>query len=171
MTIPKKARWTIIIMALFAMMTSAMMAANIVRKSDGLITTIQKEISSHENIITSLWQNALAEENKAHHVVLYALITHQQNNPDIADLDKDYKKFSSLGFEQPLSLKEVPALLNTIDTEKQNTIDNINDRFLEKQKLEQEITLLAQKNTTLWNIAMFIQLLSLAIITIVRDLK
>ena len=171
MVLKTKIKWLIILIALISMITSAMMAANITQKSDRQITSIKSNISKNETLITSLWQNVLDKENKAHNLVVYTLLSQGRDNPDLAPINDHYKQsFANQGDVQ-ISIQDLPQILQKIDSEKETVVERVNTLFLEKQSLENEMTILTQKNAAYWNIAMFIQLLSLAVITIVRTLK
>lgn len=170
--LPPKIRWTIIISALITMIISGMISAQALQSHNQKISTLKVDILNKKSVIQSLWQNILVDEHKAHLFVLYTLLHNEQDNANALDaLNNAYQKFTFPAQRNNITLETLPSYLNNLHATKTGTINKIDDLYLEQQKLEDTITSQTQHHTMLMNIALFIQLLSLAIITIARDLK
>ncbi|MGH1375048.1 MAG: hypothetical protein ACRBCK_01765 [Alphaproteobacteria bacterium] len=169
--LPGKIRWSFILLALFLMIISAMVSTLMIQKLDSGITEMRKQASEDGLLIQSLWQNILQDENKSHLMVMYALLAEGDSRPDANALRAAYIDFLKLGAEQELSLKTLPDVLQKRETQIFQKIERIDETYLQKQDNERAIEVLSQRKSFIMNIALFFQLFSLAVITIVRDLK
>lgn len=166
-----KPRWTIIISSLIFMALSAMFSAHAVHKNDNKINTLNRKIAQQNDIITSLWKNTETAENRLQMVALYSAIARNHNDSALKKFADQYADYITPKSQQKASSKDMSEILNELNTIRNQSLERINEIFLENLRWEENIAKLKQKNTFFVNFALFIQLLSVAIITITRDLK
>ncbi len=170
--LPAKTRWIIVFFALFMMISSVSTSTYLVRKNDITITKLRSDVGRHNELIRSLWQNTVLEENRLNMLALYTVLSH--NNYDesaLQNFTQAYAQHLQPQTSAPIDIETLPVLLTKLKDSQQKAIDRIDHVFIEKQEWEVEISRLSQKNLLYMSIALFAQLLSVASITIARDLK
>ncbi len=166
-----KARWSLILFALFVMIASGMASTLMIQRLDMGIADMRRQVAEDDVLIRSLWQGVLQDENKTHLMVMYALLSDGDERADAKALYAAYADFLKLNVGQEVSLKALPSVLRARESKTFDKINRIDDTYLQKQSREAEIGILSYRKSLIVNIALFLQLFSLAIITIVRDLK
>lgn len=169
--LPSKLRWIIIASALFMMVISVSVSAKLVHKNDNTINTLRSEVGQKNELMRSLWQNTNRRETQLQMLALYTALSHNSNEKALNDFTQNFAKLASPKTTTPIDINALPALLAELKTAQDNTISRIDDIFIEKLEKEEEISRLTQKNLLYMSLAMFAQLLSVALITVVRDLK
>lgn len=169
--LPSKLRWSIIALALIMMVSSVMISARMVHKNDVSITALQSDVRGHNELIRSLWQNSIQQENRLHMLALYTTLTHDKDDEALKKFAQDFARQFNPQTTAPITPEALPDMLAQMNERKSETITRIDQIFIEKQSWEEKISRLTQKNIFYMSLALFAQLLSIATITIVRDLK
>ncbi len=169
--LPSTTRWGTIFAALIFMIASIMVSATAVYKNDIQITRLKSEVAKSEELIRSLWQNNIQQENRLNMVAIHAALMEDTQNPVFLEFLKNYLQLIQTGEKTPLGTDHLPQLLENLKTNQDRAIERIDQTFVNKVEKEERISALEQKNLLFMSIALFAQLLSVATITIVRDLK
>lgn len=157
--------------ALFFMIVSIMTSTTLVRKNDLQITHLKGEVAKNEELIRSLWQTSTLQETRLNMIALHAALTENTQNPALLEFLKNYLVMIQPGEKTPLGTNQLPQLLNDLKGKQDRAIERIDETFVAKIEKEERISALQQKNLLYMSIALFAQLLSVAVITIVRDMK
>ena len=169
--LPSKIRWSVIFLALIMMVSSVMISAHQVRKNDIIITKLQSNISRHNELIRSLWQDTALQENRLHMLALYTALTHDSDDKAVKDFARQYAQHIRPQASETMDMSALPGVLAELKDTKAKAIERIDHAFVEKLSWEEDISRLTQKNLFYMGLALFAQLLSVAAITIVRDMK
>ncbi len=157
--------------ALFFMIISIMISTTMVRKNDLQITQLKGDVAKSEELIRSLWQTSTLQENRLNMIAIHAAITENTQNPALLEFLKHYLTMIQPGEKTPLGTNQLPQLLEDLKAKQDRAIERIDETFVSKIGKEERISALQQKNLLYMSIALFAQLLSVAVITIVRDMK
>src|SRR3989338_10806216 len=158
----EKIRFIIVIFSILLMICSAVISYSLVRKNDDKIANLQSEIKKKQEAIDNIWQSSLNHEAKINNAILISLLSKNHK--------KDYSKIIKYYTEsQNNSIDGLAKSLNQMQENKENIIKIIDNLYDEKIAAENEITKKSGENKFYTAIAIFLQLLSVALITITRD--
>lgn len=167
----ERIRWIITIISFFVMISSAVLLSRHAQQYDRQISELNADLSKNNFLMRSLWEEVLRGENKAHSTILYTLLRSLNQTEDLAALDQSYARFSTFEEEKPLSLDRLPVYLENVDKHTQQAINKIDALYIENLSLEKEMQQATQHRSFTVNIALFIQLFCLALITIFKDMR
>ncbi len=166
-----KIRWSLIVGALCIMAGSAFVSAQFVQKNDRIITALHTKVERQNELIRTLWQDTAIQENRMHMLALYTALAHSTNDPILNIVAEHYAQNLFPQSKTPISAQKIPTFINQIEARKERVINRIDDLYIEKIAWEEQIAQRSQYNVLYVSLALFMQLLSVAMITIVRDLK
>lgn len=160
----KNIRFSIVIFSILLMICSAVVSYSLVRKNDDEIANLQSEIKNKQETINNLWQSSLNHEAKIDNAILISLLS-KNHKKDYSKIIKHYTE------SEDDSIDGLVKSLDQVREDKENIIKLINNLYDEKIIAENEITKKSQKNKSYTIIAIFLQLLSVVLITLTRDLN
>ncbi len=146
------------------MICSALISYILVSKNDDEIANLQADINKKTEAIDNIWQSSLDLEERINNAILISLLS-KNNDQDYSKIIKYYTKLENN------SIDNLTKLLKNTQQDKENIIKIINDIYSEKVVAENEITKRTAENKFYTAITIFLQLLSVVLITITRDLE
>lgn len=171
LVLPPKIRWSLILLVLLTMISSALISARMVDQNDRAIASFQKDVDRHNELIRALWQDTSLQENRLHMLVLYTTLAQNREDKTLQGIAEKYALYVRPGMKKPLSMQALPGFLDEVSAKKKQIIERIDDLFIAKLDWEEEISERSRRGALYTSLALFIQLLSVAMITIVRDLR
>ncbi len=161
----KNIRFGIVIFSILLMICSALISYSLVKRNDDKIANLQSEITKKQEAIDNIWQSSLNQETRIDNAILISLLS-KNHKKDYSKIIKHYTE------SEDDSIDGLIRSLDQVRENKENIIKIINNLYDEKIIAENEITKKSQENKFYTAIAIFLQLLSVVLITITpRDLK
>lgn len=131
---------------------------------DKQIAKDRQEISAKQALIKDVWENITYKESKAD-VAILILALAKEDKDNAQKISAYY--LSLLNLPQDLALIEV---VKALENEKKNKVDYINRLYDEQVKLSSQILSLETAKKHYADIAFFLQILSLILIIIKKDM-
>ena len=163
-------RWLLITMGLMLIIASAATSYFLIKKNDITIASLKSEAMEADSTIREAWEDANRMEQQVNTAIMMDLLAQQPGqSQDTVRLSSLYQ---SRLLPQPLkagqSLRE--ALLAAADASRAKAVETVNDYYLRRQEAEEYAMVLQQQNQRYGQIAFFLQILGLALVTIARHL-
>lgn len=160
-------RRSLVIMAIVLMVVSGLMSHFIVLANDRHIVQLRHSKQQAEETIRNLWENASQAERNADAAVMVALLARTEGGEAML-LRQYYMSRAGEGMEQ--TAQPLLDMLRRNDATHQQVVDRINDTYISVANTEGDIDTLEQHNETIAHFAFFLQLLSLMLILLTREI-
>lgn len=147
------------------MVSSAMISYFFVRQNEPKIALLRNEAQSKQALIRDVWNNIVKKESRADMAILLSTLP-MREGVDIQALKRNYL----LDFPE---LTETSSVRDIIQSVKQETARNgeyIDNLYLEQAAIQNKISEIESKNKLYSDIAFFLQILSLVLIILRKDL-
>jgi hypothetical protein len=154
-----------ILIAIVMMVSSAAISYFYVLQNEPLIDSLKVDMQNKQSYIRDIWTNSAQVENKADIAILISLMTKNETKESKQLIDHFLSAIPNLKDKSDLF-----EILRAIELEKKISIENINNLYIQKEKIENKIFSLEKKNKLYSDIAFFLQMLSLVIIIIKDDI-
>lgn len=169
-----------ILVGVIMTVVSAFFTNYVIAENDTEIQDLQQEVQQIDLTIDSMWANANRFESNGNTAVLITLLASlgKAENLDKEHVSQCIRKVISRGSrgifdDTDIHLNGngefVDTLLQTVNQQRYETIDTINDLYFDRIELEQEISAINHDNLQYKNIALFLQIMGL-IFVLAKDI-
>lgn len=155
----------ILFFAITMMVGSALISYFLTRQNDLQISSLNMEMENKQNLIRDVWNNIGKKESRADIAVLVLMFSDRENK-DIAELREYYLSEFSVNKTNATVLD----ILKTVADEKKSGIEYINDLYFEETVIKNKISNIEQSNKLYSNIAFFLQIFSLLLVIVKKDM-
>lgn len=159
----QKSRRLLVAIALIAMVAAGLVSFFLVKEQEAEIRALTQSNMLIENKMQSHWQTINGDETRAHTSVLVWLLTR-------SDKEQHAELKTFFNIEETQSSQSLAQLLSEQVKSKQIKLDSINDLYIEKLAIQEQIIDLTQRNERYVLIAFCLQMISLVLIIITRDM-
>jgi hypothetical protein len=153
------------IMAIAMMLCSSLISFFVVQQDDRHISDLKREAEKAEQDIRATWDTMLARERRADMAVIVSLLA-DNASPAAGELKAYYRARAGIE-KQGAPLMDV---LKASDGERDRSVDAINTVYEKHLDMQGEITRLEERNKLIANLAFFLQLVSLVLVILTREM-
>ncbi len=173
--------WVIVLTGIVFNISSAVVTHYFIGLNNELVADLDRMISNKQILIDGLWQSKIENERKKEFFILY-FSSRQPDSTASPELINRYfqeylletaKIYEFKDFENQLAdMKSgnIELMLELSDKIETFVIDSINNSYFEKIEHEDSKKPIEQRNSTLFSIAIFLQVIGLILI-LARDFK
>lgn len=155
----------VLVLALSMMVSSAMISYFFVRQNEPRLASLRIEAQNKQALIRDVWNNIVTKESRADIAILLSVLP-LKDGADIQAIKRNYL------FDFP-ELTETSSALDIIKAAKKETTQSgeyIDNLYLEQVTVQNKISEIESKNKLYSDIAFFLQILSLVLIILRKDL-
>ncbi len=151
--------------AIVLMISSALLSFFLVQENDRHLADLRRSEEKMDQAIRTLWERMSEADRTADTAVIVSLLA-KDSTPETAELKRYY--LERAGMTQPTaSLMEV---VKAADTARSRSVDGINDIYLSRIDVENEIMAREAANKRTADFAFLLQLMSLVLIILTREM-
>lgn len=150
--------------AIFLMIASALISSLLVHENERRIAAMKSEQAGLDETIRRLWDDAERMDRDVDAAVLVSLALQSEGT------HTPLKQYYLRRLHAPTNASAV-TLLQLADAERQKTIDTINDTYIRRTNMETTISQREQDNILYINVAHLLQLLSVILVILSRDMQ
>ena len=171
--------WLLILIGIIFNVASAVVTHYFIGLNNEKLEVISQQINNYETLIDSQWRMK-TELDRAQEFLLLLLTLRPQDSTEQASKITQLISSKLQGIQQQSLSKpetifdksslDYGTIISTIDQARENIIDRINDTYLEKVAIENNLSPIKQDNAVLMSLAIFLQVTGL-ILVLSRDLK
>ena len=158
-------RQLILFTAITLMISSALISYFLVKESNAEILILKNEVQAKQSLIRDVWNNTIRKNNKVD-VALLASLLGDKNNNDLAKI-RDYYLSSLSDLAKNADITEI---LKAAEQQQNTAIEFINDLYIEQTGIQNKVSKLERESKLYSDIAFFLQILSLILIVLNRDI-
>ncbi len=156
---------SITIIAIGMIVTSGILQYFIIIPSDHKISEYRQAIADNQTLIKDLWGSFSINENKVNAALTISALTTKENSEAQKVRDYYLLAFPSLNKNAPIS-----EIIQAMDKERNDTIEYINRLYAKQTDIQTEIATLDMSKKRLADVAFFLQMLSLMLVIIKKDI-
>lgn len=171
--------WLLILIGILFNIASAVVTHYFIGLNNEKLEVIGQKINSFETLIDSQWRLKTELDRTQEFLLLLATLRPQdftgQSNKITSLISSKLKSIEQQNLNKPKTILkksniDYDTITSTIDHARHNIIDRINDTYLEKVSIENQLSPIKQDNALLMSLAIFLQVTGL-ILVLSRDLK
>lgn len=155
----------ILYFAIFMMILSAWLNYFYVLRLNPEIAGYKMSVEDKRNLIRDIWNNVIRRESKIDVVILLKLLQSQNNEETNKVINHYLNEYSEIPKNVALS-----EMLLALDQSKKTDLDYVDSIYLEQVAIQNKVNELEEKQKTYVNLAFFMQILSLLLIILRRDI-
>lgn len=151
------------IFSVILMTISAIVSYGLIKKNYDKIANLHAKVKSKQEIIDNVWQSSISLEAKVDNAVLVTLLSRSHK--------KDYSKIvEHYTNSNENTIEDLVNMLQEVNDDRDRAIATINNLYNEKITAEVEIMDRSSQNKLYTTVAIFLQLISVIIAMLARDI-